>query len=95
LAVGLLILMLGGEDGPTLFIAAGQWRGMESAMTEGPGLTGQPLAAAHHPSTRVCRVPGTGCVCQAALAALLVRAGASSRKTSVTDLSRDVGDMPG
>lgn len=38
--------MLGGHDGRTLLIAAAQWRGMEAAMRDGPGLTGQLLAAA-------------------------------------------------
>ncbi len=38
--------MLGGHDGRTLVIAAAQWRGMEAAMRDGPGLTGQLLAAA-------------------------------------------------
>jgi sugar lactone lactonase YvrE len=42
---GCFACMLGGEDGRTLFIAAAQWRGMEAAMTEGPGRTGQLLAA--------------------------------------------------
>lgn len=37
--------MLGGADGRTLFIGAAQWRGMEAAMTEGPGTTGELLAA--------------------------------------------------
>ena len=30
----------------TLFIAAAEWRGMEAATSEGPGLTGKLLAAA-------------------------------------------------
>ena len=42
---GCFACMLGGEDGRTLFIAAAQWRGMEAAMTEGPGSTGRLLAA--------------------------------------------------
>ncbi len=42
---GCFACMLGGEDGTTLFIAAAQWRGMEAAMSEGPGQTGQLLAA--------------------------------------------------
>jgi hypothetical protein len=42
--------MLGGEDRRTLFIAAAQWRGMEAAMNEGPGVTGQLLAAADQPA---------------------------------------------
>jgi hypothetical protein len=37
--------MLGGEAGRTLFIAAAEWRGMDAAMREGPGVTGQLLAA--------------------------------------------------
>ena len=38
---GCFACMLGGGDGRTLFIGAGEWRGMEVAMTQGPGLTGQ------------------------------------------------------
>jgi sugar lactone lactonase YvrE len=47
---GCFACMLGGDDGRTLFIAAAQWRGMEAAMTEGPGLTGQLLAAPDQPA---------------------------------------------
>jgi sugar lactone lactonase YvrE len=47
---GCFACMLGGEDGRTLFIAAAQWRGMEAAMNEGPGLTGQLLAAPDQPA---------------------------------------------
>jgi sugar lactone lactonase YvrE len=47
---GCFACMLGGEDGRTLFIAAAQWRGMETAMHEGPGLTGQLLAAPDQPA---------------------------------------------
>lgn len=47
---GCFACMLGGEDGRTLFIAAAQWRGMEAAMTDGPGLTGQLLAAPDQPA---------------------------------------------
>jgi len=43
---GCFACMLGGEDGRTLFIGVGQWRGMEAAMTDGPGRTGQLIAAA-------------------------------------------------
>jgi sugar lactone lactonase YvrE len=42
---GCFACMLGGDDERTLFIAAAQWRGMEAAMSEGPGTTGQLLAA--------------------------------------------------
>lgn len=42
--------MLGGDDGRTLFIAAAQWRGMEVAMSEGPGLTGRLLATPDQPA---------------------------------------------
>jgi sugar lactone lactonase YvrE len=42
---GCFACMLGGEDGRTLFIAAAEWRGMDAAMREGPGVTGQLLAA--------------------------------------------------
>jgi sugar lactone lactonase YvrE len=47
---GCFACMLGGEDGCTLFIAAAQWRGMKAAMREGPGLTGQLLAAPGQPA---------------------------------------------
>ncbi len=47
---GCFACMLGGEDGRTLFIAAAQWRGMDAAMKEGPGLTGQLLAAPGQPA---------------------------------------------
>lgn len=47
---GCFACMLGGEDGRTLFVAAAQWRGMEAAMREGPGLTGQLLAAPEQPA---------------------------------------------
>jgi sugar lactone lactonase YvrE len=52
---GCFACMLGGEDGRTLFIAAAQWRGMDAAMTEGPGLTGQLLAAAGQPAAHAGR----------------------------------------
>jgi sugar lactone lactonase YvrE len=42
--------MLGGEDGRTLFVAAAQWRGMEVTMTEGPGQSGQLIAAPGQPA---------------------------------------------
>jgi len=42
---GCFACMLGGEDGRTLFIAAAEWRGMDVALKDGPGLTGQLLAA--------------------------------------------------
>jgi sugar lactone lactonase YvrE len=47
---GCFACMLGGEDGRTLFIGAAQWRGMEAAMSEGPGTTGQLLAAPGQPA---------------------------------------------
>jgi sugar lactone lactonase YvrE len=47
---GCFACMLGGEDGRTLFIAAAEWRGMEAAMNEGPGLTGRLLAASGQPA---------------------------------------------
>jgi sugar lactone lactonase YvrE len=47
---GCFACMLGGEDLRTLFIAAAQWRGMEAAMSEGPGRTGQLLAAPGQPA---------------------------------------------
>jgi sugar lactone lactonase YvrE len=47
---GCFACMLGGDDGSTLFIAAAQWRGMEAAMSEGPGRTGQLLAAPGQPA---------------------------------------------
>jgi sugar lactone lactonase YvrE len=47
---GCFACMLGGEDGRTLFIAAAEWRGMEAAMSEGPGSTGRLLAAPDQPA---------------------------------------------
>jgi sugar lactone lactonase YvrE len=47
---GCFACMLGGDDGRTLFIAAAEWRGMEAAMSEGPGRTGQLLAAPDQPA---------------------------------------------
>jgi sugar lactone lactonase YvrE len=47
---GCFACMLGGEDGRTLFIAAAEWRGMETAMREGPGQTGRLLAASEQPA---------------------------------------------
>lgn len=47
---GCFACMLGGDDGRTLFIAAAQWRGMEAAMSEGPGVTGRLLAAPGQPA---------------------------------------------
>jgi sugar lactone lactonase YvrE len=47
---GCFACMLGGEDGRTLFVGAAQWRGMEAAMSEGPGLTGQLLAVPDQPA---------------------------------------------
>jgi sugar lactone lactonase YvrE len=47
---GCFACMLGGDDGHTLFIAAAQWRGMEAAMSEGPGTTGRLLAAPGQPA---------------------------------------------
>jgi len=47
---GCFACMLGGDDGRTLFIAAADWRGMEAAMSEGPGSTGRLLAAANQPA---------------------------------------------
>jgi sugar lactone lactonase YvrE len=47
---GCFACMLGGEDGRTLFIGAAEWRGMEAAMSEGPGQTGQLLAATRQPA---------------------------------------------
>jgi sugar lactone lactonase YvrE len=52
---GCFACMLGGEDGRTLFIAAAEWRGMDAAMTEGPGLTGQLLAAPAQPAAHAGR----------------------------------------
>lgn len=47
---GCFACMLGGEDGRTLFVAAAQWRGMEAARNEGPGSSGQLLAAPGQPA---------------------------------------------
>jgi sugar lactone lactonase YvrE len=48
---GCFACMLGGEDGRTLFIAAAEWRGMDAAMSEGPGRTGRLLAAPGQPAS--------------------------------------------
>jgi sugar lactone lactonase YvrE len=47
---GCFACILGGEDGRTLFIAAAEWRGMEAAVSEGPGRTGRLLAAPDQPA---------------------------------------------
>jgi sugar lactone lactonase YvrE len=52
---GCFACMLGGEDGRTLFIGAAEWRGMEAAMTEGPGTTGRLLAAPGRPAAHAGR----------------------------------------
>jgi sugar lactone lactonase YvrE len=52
---GCFACMLGGEDGRTLFIAAAQWRGMDALAKDGPGLTGQLLAAPGQPAARAGR----------------------------------------
>jgi sugar lactone lactonase YvrE len=52
---GCFACMLGGEDGRTLFIAAAEWRGMEAAMSEGPGSTGRLLAAPGQPASHAGR----------------------------------------
>jgi sugar lactone lactonase YvrE len=52
---GCFACMLGGEDGRTLFIAAAEWRGMDVLATDGPGLTGQLLAAPGQPAAHAGR----------------------------------------
>jgi sugar lactone lactonase YvrE len=52
---GCFACMLGGEDGRTLFIAAAEWHGMEAAMKEGPGKTGQLLVASDQPAAHAGR----------------------------------------
>jgi sugar lactone lactonase YvrE len=47
---GCFACMLGGDAGTTLFIAAAVWRGMDVAMSEGPGVTGQLLDAPGQPA---------------------------------------------
>jgi hypothetical protein len=47
--------MLGGHDGQTLFIAGAGWREMEGPAKDGPGLTGQLLAAPNQPAAHTCR----------------------------------------
>jgi sugar lactone lactonase YvrE len=42
---GCFACMLGGVDRRTLFIAAAQWHGMDALISNGPGRTGQLLAA--------------------------------------------------
>jgi sugar lactone lactonase YvrE len=52
---GCFACMLGGDDGRTLFVAAAQWRGMDVLMSEGPGATGQLLAAPGQPAAHAGR----------------------------------------
>jgi len=52
---GCFACMLGGDDGRTLYIAAAQWRGMEAALSQGPGRTGRLLAAPDQPATHAGR----------------------------------------
>jgi len=52
---GCFACMLGGGDGHTLFIGAAEWRGMDVAMSEGPGLTGQLLVAPGQPAAHAGR----------------------------------------
>ncbi|MDX6366586.1 MAG: hypothetical protein QOK30_1662 [Nocardioidaceae bacterium] len=52
---GCFACTLGGEDGRTLFIATAEWRGMDVLMTEGPGVTGQLLAAPGQPAAHAGR----------------------------------------
>jgi sugar lactone lactonase YvrE len=52
---GCFACMLGGDDGRTLFIGAAEWRGMETAMSEGPGTTGRLLAAPNQPAAHAGR----------------------------------------
>lgn len=52
---GCFACMLGGEDGRTLFIGAAKWPGMEVAMSEGPGSTGQLIAAPGRPAAHAGR----------------------------------------
>jgi sugar lactone lactonase YvrE len=47
---GCFACMLGGDDGRTLFIGAAQWRGMEAAMSDGPGSTGRLVAVPAQPA---------------------------------------------
>ena len=52
---GCFACMLGGNDGRTLFIAAAEWRGMETAMRDGPGQTGRLVAAPDQPAAHAGR----------------------------------------
>jgi sugar lactone lactonase YvrE len=47
---GCFACMLGGGDGGTLFIAAAEWHGMDALLANGPGETGQLIAAAGQPA---------------------------------------------
>jgi sugar lactone lactonase YvrE len=47
---GCFACMLGGPDGRTLFIATAEWRGMDALLRDGPGLTGQLVAAPDQPA---------------------------------------------
>jgi sugar lactone lactonase YvrE len=52
---GCFACMLGGEDGRTLFIGAAEWHGMDAAMTDGPGTSGQLLAVPGRPAAHAGR----------------------------------------
>jgi sugar lactone lactonase YvrE len=52
---GCFACMLGGDQGRTLFIAAAEWRGMDALAKDGPGLTGQLLAAPEQPASHAGR----------------------------------------
>jgi sugar lactone lactonase YvrE len=52
---GCFACMLGGDDRRTLFVAAAEWRGMDAVMSEGPGRTGQLLAAPGQPAAHAGR----------------------------------------
>ena len=52
---GCFACTLGGEDGRTLFIAAAHWRGMDALYRDGPGRTGQLLAAPGQPASHAGR----------------------------------------
>jgi sugar lactone lactonase YvrE len=52
---GCFACMLGGPDGRTLFIAAAEWHGMDAAMNDGPGLSGQLLSAGEQAAVRAGR----------------------------------------
>jgi sugar lactone lactonase YvrE len=47
---GCFACMLGGENGRTLYVAAARWKGFDALKTDGPGTSGQLVAAPRQPA---------------------------------------------